>query len=244
VARALLLRSLVVPVVVSASVVGTASATAVLARPSVPAVVAAVDVAPLHGGPVLHPRPVPAPVAAAKAAPPAPPVLARRESPRRAVVPAVRESRQAYADRRGRAALAALGFPTERLGYAIVFRPSRGGLLGLADEGTRTITVYVRHGQSERSLRVTIAHEIGHVVDYLTRTDAKHRAYLQARGLRTDTPWYPCNGCSDYASPAGDFAEVFALWLAGPGDFRSRMAGPPTRSQLHDLGLRFFQPPS
>lgn len=203
------------------------------------------DAPALTGGPVLAPPPAP-PAPLAKAVPPAKPVarvLLRTDRPRRtAAQPGVRETRQAYADRRGRAALASLGYPTERLGYTIVFRPYTGGVLGRADGRARVVTLFVKPGQSELSLRVTLAHEIGHVVDYLTSTSASRRDYLAARGI-SPRAWFPCSGCSDYASPAGDFAEVFALWLAGPGDFRSRLAGPPARAQLHELGLRFFQPP-
>lgn len=202
-----------------------------------PVLAAPVLAAPLHAAPVLA-APADRPPAVVRTLPRAEPV---RRTP--VARPVQRESRQAYADRRGRAALAALGYPTERLGYAIVFRPYVGRELGRADGRTRTITLYVKPGQSERVLRITLAHEIGHVVDYLTSTDASRAAYLRARGLAPQR-WFPCTGCSDYASPAGDFAEVFALWLAGPGDFRSRLAGPPPRAQLAQLGARYFQPPA
>lgn len=204
-----------------------------------------VDAPLLTGGPVLAAPPAPRAHPAAVTAAPVARALPRTATPRRtAAAPAApRESRQAYADRRGRAALAALRFPTERLGYAIVFRPYTGNVLGQADGRTKTITLYVKPGLSDRSLRITLAHEIGHVVDYLTSTDDSRAAYLRARGLAQQR-WFPCTGCSDYASPAGDFAEVFALWLAGPGDFRSRLAGPPAADQLRELGLHFFQPPA
>jgi hypothetical protein len=44
--------------------------------------------------------------------------------------------------------------------------------------------------------------------------------------------WYGCDGCTDYRSPAGDWAEVFAYWLAGPGDFRSQMGPPPDAAHM------------
>ncbi len=251
-------RALLRSLVASALVVGVASATAVVARPSLATSPAALpaevvvlsalesDVAVLtladRSTPVAAVAPT-APTALVVKRPVAPvarPALPRVERVRR---PVVRESRQAHADRRGRAALASLRFPTERLGYAIVFRPYTGGILGLAESGPRTVTLYVGRQHTEQQLRITLAHEIGHVVDYVTSTSASRQDYLKARGLRADRQWFPCNHCSDYASPAGDFAEVFALWLAGSGDFRSQLAGPPRSSQLADLGRRFFQPP-
>jgi hypothetical protein len=236
---ALLCRALLVGVLSLTALAGTAVE---LWAPVPLAVADPHDVATPTGGPVLA-----APVLAAPVArPPAVTrTLPRTEPVRRTPVarPVQRESRQAYADRRGRAALEALDFPTERLGYAIVFRPYVGRELGRADGFTKTITLFVKPGLSDRSLRITLAHEIGHVVDYLTSTDASRTAYLRARGLAPQR-WFPCTSCSDYASPAGDFAEVFALWLAGPGDFRSRLAGPPPRAQLAQLGARYFQPPA
>lgn len=234
---ALLSRTLLVGVLALAALAGTAVE---LWAPVPLAAADPRDVAIPTGGPVLAapPAPAPRPPAVTRALPRTEPV---RRTP--AARPVPRESRQAYADRRGRAALAALGFPTERLGYAIVFRPYVGRELGRADGFTKTITLFVKPGLSDRSLRITLAHEIGHVVDFLTSTDASRAAYLRARGL-APRRWFPCTGCSDYASPAGDFAEVFALWLAGPGDFRSRLAGPPPRAQLAELGRRYFQPPA
>jgi hypothetical protein len=147
-------------------------------------------------------------------------------------------------EERGRAALDALHYPWRELGYSIRFEPWRGGnLLGLTDSGSRTITMFVRPGQSDESLRVTLAHEVGHALDFVTGGDAQRRRYLELRGLSPDTPWYPCDGCSDYASPAGDWAEVFALWLMGPGDFRSQLAGPPDAATLERL-QPLFAPPS
>jgi len=197
--------------------------------------------------------------AAAAASVPIPVAIPRAADPREAArrVPAVRpskaaralrtqvgESAQAHADRRGAAALAALGYPTKRLGFTIAFRPYTGGTLGFADGRARRITLYVKRTHTDSQLRVSLAHEIGHVLDFTTSTKDTRRDYLDARGLAAGTTWFGCNGCSDYATPAGDFAEVFALWLAGPGDFRSQLAAAPGRAQLTDLGRRFFQPPS
>lgn len=143
---------------------------------------------------------------------------------------------------RGRAALASLDYDWRALGYSVVFRPYDGHGLGSANRATRLITVYVRRGQSALSLRVSLAHELGHALDFEHGTQERRNAYSRIRGLDPSRAWFPCNRCNDYASPAGDFAEVFAAWLVGPGDFRSRLAGPPTAQQLRELGPLFALP--
>ena len=80
-----------------------------------------------------------------------------------------------------------------------------------------------------------LGHEIGHAVDFTMTTDAERAEYRRIRGL-DDRAWYPsCNGCSDYASPVGDWAETFAFWLLGDGSFASQLALKPTAAQLTAL---------
>ena len=144
---------------------------------------------------------------------------------------------QAQAEAVGQAAFARVNKSLPR-GWRIVFEVYRGSWQGLADTGTRQVTIWVRPTDTPARLQVTVAHEMGHVLDYTALTDRDRQRYLAMRG-RSDCrdPWYPRNGTSDYASPAGDFAEVYALWRGGRGDFRSRFAPQPS-----DLGpfVRFF----
>jgi hypothetical protein len=138
-------------------------------------------------------------------------------------------------------ALGSLGYPWQELGWGIRFEPYRGGLLGLADPSTRTITVFVKQRSTVQQLRVVLAHEIGHALDH--RYEQQRERYREVRGIPAGTPWYPCSRCEDYDSPAGDFAEVFAAWLVGASDFRSRVAPLPDEQQLRELAP-LFQPPS
>ena len=152
--------------------------------------------------------------------------------------PRLRASRDGRAwtiEERGRAALAALDYDWRGLGYRVQFRPYTGRSLGTTNRITRTITVYVAPRQSELSLRTTLAHELGHALDFEHGTHERRSAYRRIRGLPSSSAWFPCNRCDDYSSPAGDFAEVFATWLVGPGDFRSRVKGPPTARELQEL---------
>lgn len=62
------------------------------------------------------------------------------------------------------------------------------------------------------------------------------------RGLSPSSSWWPCNRCTDFSSPAGDFAEVFATWLVGPADFRGHLKGPPSARELQALTPLFRMP--
>ena len=55
---------------------------------------------------------------------------------------------------------------------------------------------------------------------------------MELRGIDPKTPWFGCSRCSDYKTPAGDFAETFALLLLGPGNFAGRIAPLPTAEQI------------
>ncbi len=155
---------------------------------------------------------------------------------------AVAAEDDATAAQRGRDALQSLPYPWRELGYSVEFREYSGGQLGSANSRTNRIVIYVKDGQSKQSLRVTIAHELGHALDFEHATVARRDDYRVIRGIDRRTRWYPCDGCSDYASHAGDWAEVFAYWLAGPGDFRSQVAGPPDQQQLQRLAPLFRVP--
>ena len=148
---------------------------------------------------------------------------------------------QAAAQQRGSRALASLHRPVAR-GWTVTFAVYRGRYVGFADATKKVVTLWVKPADSQQSLRITLAHEFGHVLDYTRLTEARRGDYLEIRGRGGYRgSWYPCNGCEDYNSAAGDFAEVYAYWLAGAGDFRSRFAPAPERAQLDRLGAFFTQ---
>jgi hypothetical protein len=53
--------------------------------------------------------------------------------------------------------------------------------------------------------------------------------------------WWACDACTDYATGAGDFAEVFAVSQLGPVDFRSEIGPPPDAATLTALAPLFVQ---
>jgi hypothetical protein len=122
-------------------------------------------------------------------------------------------------------ALALVG-PRDRLGYAIVLAAPRPGFRAQIDGDKRTITVFLDPADAPHRVAHDIAHELGHAWDRAHLDGAARRAYLSARG-RPDVPWWPRGSAGDYATGAGDFAEVFARCHAASPDFRSRLAPPP-----------------
>lgn len=143
-------------------------------------------------------------------------------------------------EERGQQALALINYPWQALGYTISFEPGRQTYLGLTDQGTRIIHIYVRDSESLDTLARTIGHEMGHALDFGLTTDAERQQYIAIRGINStlDT-WYSCDACTDYSTAAGDWAETFQYWLLGPGQFWSQMGPAPTADQLAQLSAIF-----
>jgi hypothetical protein len=141
---------------------------------------------------------------------------------------------------KGAAALDLVDYPVEKTGYTVVFAGARPGYLGLTEPPARRITIFVRPEQTVAEVAHVLGHELGHVVDLTLTTPEERLQYRLIRGLDPHRSWFPsCDGCTDYAFPAGDFAETFAIWLVGEGTSRSTMAGPPTAAQLAQLDAIF-----
>ena len=143
--------------------------------------------------------------------------------------------------RRGQAALASLLHPTPA-GVTVGFRPGGGALKGMTYYDTHHVDVYVAScaRESDALLRHVVAHEMGHAWDSLHMTDSLRADYLAARGIPAGTPWFGCNKCQDFATPAGDFAETYAQWQRGASDSRSTIAPAASPAQLAALGAQFF----
>src|SRR5688572_12614493 len=143
---------------------------------------------------------------------------------------------------RERAALELLQFPWQELGYKVVFMGSRPGYRGMTITRTRRIEIYVRPSDTPRRLAYTLAHEFGHVIDLTHNTVQSRSRWMEKRGIDPKTPWFGCDACSDYGTPAGDFAESFAAMLVGPEFYCGKMMPPPRAEEVRDLATFFGGP--
>lgn len=143
--------------------------------------------------------------------------------------------RPVFADDRMNAVLAMINYPWRDLDYSIVFKGSRVGYRAMTLTGKRRIEVYVRPGESPLNQAFDLAHELGHAFDLKYNDEERRRKWRQMRGIPQSTPWFGCDACPDYGTPAGDFAETFAYLLLGPGNFHSVMAPVPRPEQLEEL---------
>ena len=189
-------------------------------------------------------RPAAAPVAKAPAARPAAPAARRAvaTAPARTTPVSTDCSGAGWQQRRGAKALASLRYG-QPAGVTIAFLPGRGSLRGLTYFDRAHVDVFVGTcaEESDRLLRHVVAHELGHAHDALTMSEQDRAAYKAARGIPASTPWFGCSYCSDFATPAGDFAETYAQWQRGATTSRTQIARPATAAELASLAARFFR---
>jgi hypothetical protein len=183
-----------------------------------------------------QPRPTTRPVAprAARTVPTQP----RRQALRRTATDCDATARPTD---RGTRALASLLHPIPT-GITYTYRPGGGALKGMTYYDSHHVDVFVAScaRESDTLLRHVVAHETGHAWDSLHMTAQLRAEYLAARGIPAGTPWFGCDRCQDFATPAGDFAETYAQWQRGASDSRSTIAPAAAPAQLADLGARFF----
>lgn len=174
---------------------------------------------------VISPPPTAPPTTPPPPPPTAPPVTAAPAPP-----PPPQEPRYLSV---GREAVARINAPLPP-GWKVNILPGRDGYLGMADGGTKTIDLYVRDTKSVEFMAHVYAHEVGHSYDFTYNTTERRQQWMSMRGINPNTVWFGCNGCTDYQTPAGDYAEVFAYWHTR-FDFKSQMAPRPDEAQLQRL---------
>jgi hypothetical protein len=136
---------------------------------------------------------------------------------------------------RPKAVLGLIHYPWEQLGYSVVFLAPRPGFRAMTISDRHRIEVYMRSGDQPIDLAYDLAHELGHAFDLEHNDPERRTLWCKMRGIDPATPWFGCNRCPDYDTPAGDFAETFAFLLLGPGNYHSRMAPQPSREQVTQL---------
>jgi hypothetical protein len=134
----------------------------------------------------------------------------------------------------GNQALQLIHYPIASTGFTVHFLPARAGYYGLTEPGTRRINIYVRPGEGVAYTARILAHEVGHAVDIAFNSDARRAEWRRLRGIAS-TAWFSCSGCTDFSTPAGDFAEAFAYWQVHSADYRSVLAAPPSAAQVAQL---------
>lgn len=96
------------------------------------------------------------------------------------------------------------------------------------------IDIYLRPGDDAATVARVIAHELGHALDVAHLTAAQREQWRAARGVAPQTPWWPDEEASDFATLAGDFAEAFAVWQS-QATSKSTIAPQPTVADLRLL---------
>jgi D-hexose-6-phosphate mutarotase len=125
----------------------------------------------------------------------------------------------------------------------VSFQGAKSGYLGLTYPARHHVDVFVRSCSAESStlLRHVISHEMGHAYDAAHMTTALRAQYKAMRGIPASTPWFGCSYCTDFKTPAGDFAETYSQWQRSSHDSRTQMAPMPGPAQLAAVAAAFFQ---
>jgi hypothetical protein len=133
----------------------------------------------------------------------------------------------------GAQALAMITYPWAQLGYQLAFHGPKTGFLGITDCTTRHIDIYVTATQTVKQVEFVTAFEMAHAVDCVHTSTARQSQWPALRGFHQASSWFPNCTCSEDNFASGDFAEVFALWQAGPVyPWRSTLAPAPKAAQL------------
>ena len=184
-------------------------------------------------------EPTPAAVAPAPAAAPA--RKPATTTPRRATGTDIC-SGPGWQAKRGQLALSTLRDSGQRSGVTVAFKGAKSGYLGLTFPARHHVDVYVRSCSAESFalLRHVTSHEMGHAFDAAHMTASSRKAYMARRGIPACTPWFGCNYCTDFNTPAGDFAETYSQWQRSSHDSRTRIAPMPSSAQLARIAAAFF----
>ena len=143
------------------------------------------------------------------------------------------------------AVLSGLRFRPARLNYTVIFRAESRPQRAITVNSERTITLYLRPGQSVALSRKVLAYEMGHVLDFWCGTKTTRQAWLRVRHAARGTHWWAPDEKPEWAYGSGDYADVFSVWATGSDlGYVSTVAPLPTAVQLHDLRPAFACSPN
>jgi hypothetical protein len=188
-------------------------------------------------------EPVVVPEADIPASPAAAPVHKAPQAPPKAAPSADVCAGTDWQQKRGQHALSTLKDTGQRSGVTVSFKAAKSGFLGLTYPTRRHVDVFVRSCSSESAalLRHVVSHEMGHAYDAAHMTAAMRESYKAMRGIPAGTPWFGCSYCTDFNTPAGDFAETYSQWQRSSADSRTQIAPMPGPAQLAKIAAIFFQ---
>jgi hypothetical protein len=206
--------------------------------PVSPSVASESPAAPVTETPTQAPEPVVATVPVTKQDTPVTKVAKPRTAPAADVC-----AGPAWQTKRATRAMATLRDNGQRSGVSVSFLGAKTGYLGLTYPERHHVDVFVRSCSAESFtlLRHVMSHEMGHAYDAAHMTPALREAYKAMRGIPASTPWFGCNYCTDFATPAGDFAETYSQWQRGTFDSRTKIAPMPDATQLAAIAAAFFE---
>ncbi len=117
-------------------------------------------------------------------------------------------------------------------GWTIEFVEGESEIAGYTWSHEQRIQIFVRDNSTVDSLYRVLAHEFGHAVDVSLNSGDERRQWLTQRG-QPNLQWWPDSGKADFQTGAGDFAEVFAVWMIkDSSDFRSQVGPTPSPADL------------
>lgn len=104
-------------------------------------------------------------------------------------------------------------------GWRIRVQGGTPGFVGRTWRHEKKVLIFVRPSMNFDVVLGSVAHEVGHAVDFECLDDADRAAILVTRG-RSTASWFPTtiNGGDDRYWGVGDWAETFALTVTGAWD--------------------------
>ncbi|MFM8862240.1 MAG: hypothetical protein ACKOIA_07305, partial [Acidimicrobiia bacterium] len=117
--------------------------------------------------------------------------------------------------------------PVDDPGLAIIWSDISPKATAMTYRDSREIILFNGALGSDPARRARVlGHEIGHAIDFSPLDDEQRNQWMNLRAL--SGAWHGCWGCTDFGTPAGDWAEAVGHTITGGLDpWRSRLGPPP-----------------
>lgn len=120
-----------------------------------------------------------------------------------------------------------IDIPSTIPGWTITWSDVSPGATAMTYRDSRTIIMFNGALGSDPARRARVlGHEIGHAIDFSRLDENQRNQWMGLRAL--SGAWYGCWGCTDFGTPAGDWAEAVGHTITGGlAPWRSRLGPPP-----------------